>query len=168
MGGKIGSGTPLGDIRRLQEKAQQNIRREIPPGKQNVFVSFVVEDEREVNAFRGQAKKEDSDIEFNDWSVRVPFDSERAEYIKSKIRERIRHCSVTAVYLSERTAGSPWVDWEIRESARLGKGVIAFHAGDAPPRRLPPALTELGIKPIRWTAKGISTAIRDAAPKDTG
>jgi MTH538 TIR-like domain (DUF1863) len=166
MGGKTGSGTPLGELAQLREEAQKVIRREVEPGRQNVFISFVIEDEREVNALRGQAKNEDTAIEFNDWSVKEPYDSERAEYIRAKIRERIRQCSVTAVYLSEHTADSAWVDWEIRESVRLGKGVIAFHAGETPPTQLPKALGEFGIKPIRWTGAGLAKAIRSAEPKE--
>jgi len=54
-----------------------------------VFLSFAHEDINEVNLLRGQAKDEGSAIEFNDWSVREPFDSRRADYIKQKIGERI-------------------------------------------------------------------------------
>ncbi len=167
MGGKTGGSISLGDLAQLRAEAEKAIRRDVEPGKQNVFTSFVVEDEREVNAFRAQAKNEDSEIEFNDWSVKEPYNSDRAEYIRAKIRERIRQCSVTAVFVSDQTASSDWVNWEIRESARLGKGVIAFHVGEMPPKRLPAALIELGIEPIRWTAAGIARAIRNATPKDS-
>ena len=43
-------------------------------------------------------------MEFNDWSLRAPFDSERADYVREGIRERIRQASLTLVYLSEHTA----------------------------------------------------------------
>ena len=71
MGGSSGSGIPLRDVARLQEEARRTIRREAEPGKQCVFISFVAEDGAEVNAFRAQAKNEASDIEFNDWSVKL-------------------------------------------------------------------------------------------------
>jgi len=41
-----------------------------------------------VNLLRGQARNENSDLEFSDWSLSEPFDSKNAEYIKRGIRER--------------------------------------------------------------------------------
>jgi MTH538 TIR-like domain (DUF1863) len=60
----------------------------------------------EVNLLRAHAKNENSDIEFNDHSVREPYDSERADYIRQKIGERIARASVTVACLSENTAQS--------------------------------------------------------------
>ena len=76
-----------------------------------------------VNLLRGQAKNENSNIEFNDYSLKAPFNSKDADYIKRGIREQIRQSSVTVVYLSDKTADSEWVDWEIQESIAMGKGV---------------------------------------------
>jgi hypothetical protein len=57
-----------------------------------------VEDVDNVNLLRGQAKNENSPIEFVDRSVREPYDGNRAEYIKQKISERIRQSSMTVVF----------------------------------------------------------------------
>ena len=170
MGGGIGSGFGLGpkDVKSLEEKVKGALRTSVPAEKQNVFISFVSEDLDEVNLLRGQAKNEDSNLEFNDWSLREPFDSENAEYIRRGIRERIRQCSVTLVYVSERTADSKWVDWEIRESRALGKGVIAVHKGDTPPSRLPAAIQELGYRVVPWNQKEIARAIRAVSVKRNG
>ena len=59
--------------------------------------------ERDVDFLRGQAKNKQSDLEFNDWSLREPFNSKRAEYIKQGIRDRIKKSSVTIVYISDKT-----------------------------------------------------------------
>ncbi len=136
------------------------------PEKRNVFISFAHEDVQQVNLLRGQAKNENSHIEFNDWSLSEPFDSEKSEYVKAGIRERINSSSVTLVYVSENTPASKWVDWEVRESARLGKGVVAVYSGSVPPD-LPQALKELGVSPIPWTQAGLAKAIEDASSKGT-
>jgi hypothetical protein len=141
------------------------LREAAEPSKCNVFISFVGEDINDVNLLRGQAKNESSDIEFNDWSLREPFGSKRAEYIKRGIKDRIERSSVTLVYVSEHTADSKWVDWEIRESVRMGKGVIAVHKGELPPQKLPNALKELKTPLIRWTQKGIAAVIEKASKK---
>lgn len=153
------------DLSRLEDLARKSLRESVEPSKCNVFISFVSEDIDDVNLLRGQAKNERSDIEFNDWSLREPFDSKKAEYIKKGIKDRIERSSVTLVYISEHTAGSKWVDWEIRESARMGKGVIAVHKGESPPQKVPNALKDLKIPMIPWTQKRIADAIEKASKK---
>jgi hypothetical protein len=165
MGGGGGRGPSKEDLSRLEELARKTLREGTEPSKCNVFISFVSEDLNDVNLLRGQAKNESSDIEFNDWSLREPFDSKRAEYIKRGIKDRIERSSVTLVYISEHTADSKWVDWEIRESVRMGKGIIAVHKGKSPPQDVPNALNELKIPIIPWTQKGMAAAIQKASKK---
>ena len=47
-----------------------------------IFLSFVQEDLDLVNLFRGQARNENSALEFSDYSVGEPFDSSNADYIR--------------------------------------------------------------------------------------
>ncbi len=112
-----------------------------------------------VELLRGQAQNEDSTVNFNDWSLRAPFESERAEYIREGVRERIRQASLTLVYLSDHTAGSKWVNWEVEESIKLGKSVVGVYQGEIP-GRLPPAIKKHKIRVIVWTHKGIANALK--------
>lgn len=145
-GGSNGSWSRLGDIRSLEAKAREALRG----GKRNVFISFATEDIDEVNLLRAQAKNENSDLEFNDHSVREPFDSDRAAYIKQKIGERIERTSVCVVYLSDSTAQSNWVKWEVEESLRRGKTVIGVHPQAKAPASHPDWVKEWGIKIVKW------------------
>lgn len=158
MGG-VGRGFKKRELQSLEKFAKDALRDGVQPRKRNVFISFVSEDLGEVNLLRGQAKNENSNLEFNDWSLKEAFDSDKAEYIKRGIRERIRQSSITICYISEDTAKSKWVDWEIRESIKLGKKVIAMHKGDKPPRNLPPAVKEFSIPIVPWTHERISREI---------
>lgn len=147
MGGGSGGGwRSLGDIRALEQRAKAALQG----GRRNVFISFAMEDIDEVNLLRAHAKNEHSDIEFNDYSVREPYDSERAEYIRQKITERIERASVTVVYLSASTAQSEWVKWEVEKSLKLGKRVIALHASDSPPATMPAWVFEHKIAVVAW------------------
>ena len=161
MGG-ISWGTQLTprQRRKLEESAKESLKVGDGERKQNVFISFSSDDLEEVNLLRGQAKNENSNIDFNDWSLRKPFNSEAANYIKRGIRERIRQSSVTVVYISDNTASSEWVDWEIRESIAMGKGVVAMHKGNTPPKRLPKAITEFKIKVVPWNQRQLADAIK--------
>lgn len=162
MGGGGGGGRGLtpDELRDLEQRAKKSMKEAGATGRCNVFISFVAEDLNDVNMLRGQAKNQNSDIEFNDWSLKEPFDSKQAEYIKRGIRERIRQCSVTVVYVSDRTADSKWVDWEIRESIAMGKGVVAMHKGDTPPVRLPKAVTDNKVPVVSWNQKELAKAIK--------
>jgi len=162
-GGGGGRGLTPNELRRLERKAKQSLRSEGNAGKYNVFISFASEDLRDVNMLRGQAKNENSDIEFNDWSLKKPFDSEDADYIKRGIRERIRQCSVVVVYVSAKTADSKWVNWEVQEALAMGKGVVAMHKGDKPPARLPKAVSDNKVPVVPWNQKELVRAVNRQA-----
>ena len=164
MGGSNKGNSLTAYQRSLLEKRAKKIIEEVNGEKtRNVFISFASEDLNEVNLIRAQAKNENSNIEFNDFSLRKPFNSKDADYIKRGIRERIRQSSVTIVYVSDETADSEWVDWEIRESLKMGKGVLAMHKGDIAPKRLPKAITENNINVLPWNQQLINDAIQEQA-----
>lgn len=147
MGGSGGGGySRLGDVKGLEQKAKEALQG----GRKNVFISFSVKDIDEVNLVRAHAKNENSDIEFNDRSVREPYNSERAEYIRSRLKERINQSSTTVVYVSENTARSHWVQWEVKTSLELGKRVIAMYKGDVAPRNMPSWLQHPNITKVAW------------------
>ena len=165
MGGGGGSGRNLtpDELDQLHDKARRVFKESDQPEKRNVFISFASEDLQDVNLLRGQAKNVSSDLELIDHSIKEPIDSKKADYIKQKIREKIKRSSVTVCYLSSNTSQSKWVDWEVRESLKLGKGVVAMYKGDSPPKTLPPVIKEHGIKPVPWNQKAITNAIEKSA-----
>lgn len=149
-GGGGGSSSSLGDTRHLEDRAKE-ILQSGDTGRKNVFISFAHEDLNEVTLLRGQAKNENSEIEFNDFSVKEPYQSERAEYIRQKIRERINQSSMTVVYLSAGTAKSEWVKWEVEKSLELGKKVVATHSGERLPCATPNFISDNSIKVVAWS-----------------
>lgn len=146
MGGSSSGPRRIGDVKDLIERAKDELR-----GKRNVFISFAYEDLNEVNLLRGQAKNENSPLEFNDWSVSEPYDSERASYIKQRISERIAQSSVTVVYLSPHAAASKWVEWEITQSLAAGKKVLGVYSGQIKPTSSFPAISKNGITCVPWS-----------------
>jgi antiphage defense system Thoeris ThsB-like protein len=155
MGGGGGGGSKsIGDLSKLTEEAKQALSRE----RRNVFISFAYEDIDEVNLLRAQSKNELSDIAFNDWSVSEPYDSKNADYIRGQISDRIRAASATVVYLSNATSESPWVKWEVEQSLKHGKKVIAVHAGDKPPSNLPSFIKDQNIGVVPW--KNLATSLK--------
>jgi hypothetical protein len=159
-GGYTPSSTGVSGISRLENIARKELERPTPEPTRRVFLSFRGEDKTLVDLFRGQAKNKNTDLTFIDFSLRVPFNSKNAEYIRRGIRERISQSSVTVVLITETTHKSKWVDWEIRESVRLGKGVIGVRLRDGP---VPKAMREHGCKVVGWNHQEIREAINEAA-----
>jgi hypothetical protein len=112
----------------------------------NVFISFHVDDEREVNLLRGQAKNENFDLEFRDYSVKEPFD----EKWKTQCRERIGQTSALIVMIGENTATREAVNWEIEEAYKQGKKVVGIRIHSDKNHTAPAALVTHGAKIINW------------------
>lgn len=159
MGGGGGGGPSRADLQKLEDIAKKSLRDSDNVSRRNVFISFAYEDLAQVNLLRGQARNEKSDIEFNDWSLREPFNSTRADYIRSGIEDRIRQSSATVVFVSDHTASSKWVNWEINKSVELGKKVIAVYAQGSKPTKQCEAIKKHGIKMIPWSHLGIKNAL---------
>lgn len=165
MGGRSGGGIPSNDMQRLERLAKDKLSEAAAEGAKHVFISFSYEDVNEVNLLRGQAKNENNDLLFDDYSVKEAFNSENSDYIKSQIREKIDRVSVTVVYLSPNSAKSDWVNWEIEESFKRGKGVIGVYKGDHAPAACPKAFSANKCKAVKWSHAAITQAIVDASKK---
>ncbi len=165
MGGSGGGSIPRSDLKQLEEKAKQSLKDATADTSRHVFISFAFEDEDEVNLLRGQAKNDKTELEFDDFSLKEAIKSNNEDYIKQKIRERIDRVSVTAVYLTKDSAKSEWVEWEIAESLKRGKGVIGVYKGDVPPAQLPTAFKQYGLKTVKWAHQDLMQAINKASEK---
>ena len=165
MGGSSGGGLSSSDIKNLEERAKQRLAEAKGDVSRHVFISFDHEDMNDVNLLRGQAKNDKADLQFDDYSVKEPFDSTKADYIKRQIREKIDRCSVTVVYLSDKSASSKWVNWEIEESVKRGKGVVGVYKGDKCPNKLPSSFQQNSCKAVKWEHAALMKAIEDASIK---
>jgi len=151
------------DIDRLENIAREELRRRVPPPRRRVFISFRHTDKPVADMLRGQAKNENSKLDFIDMGLQVPFASENAEYIKQGIHARIEQSSVTLVIVSETTYESEWVNWEIRETLRLGKGVVVVNTTNNPSIRMPDAVNVNmdRVKIVSWNHVEIMDAINE-------
>ena len=161
MGGRSHDSISISDSHELERNAKRLLRES--SDSPHLFISFTVEDEDAVNLLRGQAKNPDTELQFDDFSLKDAINSHDDDYIKRKIRERIDRVSVTAVYLTPASANSKWVTWEIEESLRRGKGVIGVHPGDKPPSKLPSPFHEHGLPVVRWSHSALKEAIANAS-----
>jgi antiphage defense system Thoeris ThsB-like protein len=88
------------------------------------FLSFVQEDLDLVNLFRGQARNQRFDLEFDDYSIKVPFNSSNVDYIGRGITDQIRLATLTICLYGPTTWQSEWVIWELNKTIEMGKPIM--------------------------------------------
>jgi hypothetical protein len=129
----------------------------------NVFLSFVEEDLHMAEMWREQEREEDINLEFYEYPVKKPFDGPDAEYIKDNIRDLLKKVSVTVVLIGRTTYASKWVDWEIRASAEMDKGLLAVDLHPESEHIVPRALKDLGVEILGWEIEEAAIAIEREA-----
>ncbi|PCJ07397.1 MAG: hypothetical protein COB16_10855 [Rhodobacteraceae bacterium] len=108
-----------------------------------LFLSFQMEDKKQVDGVRLMKWNKNMDLEFYDESVRVAYKSTNADYIKRNIREKIRRCSATVCFLGGTTHQSEWVNWELQASREFGNDILLMGLANGPQRlKLPAAVAD--------------------------
>lgn len=125
----------------------------------HVFLSFVQEDLDLVNLFRGQAKRKNGDLSFDDYSVKVPYNSDDAAYIRTQIAGKIRAASVTICLIGPMTSSSTWVKWEVEKSVEVGNKVFGVQLYNGRTHPIPSALTAIKAPVYGWDIDAIVRAI---------
>ncbi len=98
----------------------------MPLPKRRIFISFDHDDTEQVNGFLGLRNILDS-FEFFNHKLDRRIHSADGSYVARVISEEyIRPASVTVILIGNKTAQSPWVQWEIQESIRQGKGLLGI------------------------------------------
>ena len=98
--------------------------------KRRIFISFDHDDTDKVNGFLGLRNIMD-DFEFFNHKLDYRIKSADPDYVGRVIREEyIQPASVIVVLIGNNTAQSKWVQWEIAESLKQGKGILGIRLPD--------------------------------------
>jgi len=142
-------------FKNILQEAEETTRK--PGAVRNVFISFHVEDEAQVNLLRSQAKNEATDLEFRDYSVKEPFD----EKWRTNCKERISQTSATIVAIGAKTASREAVIWEIEESYRQGHKVIGVRLYKDRNDPIPRPMLEHNAPITYWVLNDIKKLLDD-------
>lgn len=151
-GGGGGSGGGSVSSSKSIQSFQSALKDKLEPRVRNVFISFHVEDEAQVDLLRHQAKDNQFGIYFRDYSVKEPFD----EKWKTQCRDRIAQTSACIVMIGPETATREAVLWETNECLRQGKKVIGVRISRYRNDPIPRPLLEHGCPVTDWNLARIS------------
>jgi len=129
-----------------------------------LFLSFHYEDRLQVSGFRLMAHNDNLELDFHDSSVRQAVNSESSSYVRGRIAEKIRYCSVLVCLIGDGTAWRDWVDWEIRKALEFRKGICGVRLKSSR-GRTPEILREIGAPIAKWDLSQIVAAIECAAAR---
>lgn len=133
-----------------------------PSARKRVFLSFQAEDKEQVAGLRLLVSNPSFDLEFYDESVRVPVDSDKAEYVKRVIREKVARTSVTVCLIGDMTYTSRWVDWELEGSANKGNTIIAMALKGIERATFPTLVARMKLQFYAWDPTYLGRLISEA------
>nr|WP_321351880.1 TIR domain-containing protein [uncultured Methanoregula sp.] len=136
-------------VERSDTKPQKSIK-DYSTKKPKVFISFHIDDEAQVNLLRHQAKNSEQ-LEFDDRSVKEPFDEEW----KRQCTERIKKSDIIIVAIGEHTHEREAVEWEINKAHELGVPVIGMRIYKDENHKVPKSMVEHKDKVIPWDLEKI-------------
>jgi hypothetical protein len=92
--------------------------------RRQVFTSFEYSDLMYATLPEAWSANENDDFGFYRERLRVAVSSRDADYIKSRLRPKIRRAIVLLCLIGDKTAQSSWVNWEIATAKEEGKGLV--------------------------------------------
>ena len=159
--GRGGGGSYYGPPSRSPAEAEDTFKSAVEEveetKKKNVFISFDMENEAQVELLRHQAKDNQFGIEFRDYSIKEPFD----EKWKTNCKIRISQTSTLICMIGENTAQREAVIWEINEAYRQNKKVIGVRIHRDKNHPIPKPLLGNEAPIVNWNLAEISKLIDD-------
>lgn len=131
-------------------KSETSKPQKTEPTTRNVFISFHNEDEFQVNLLRIQAKRENTGLEFRDYSVKEPI-----EQWRKNVRDKIENTSATIVMIGPKTATRKNVQYEIEQSYAQGKKVIGVKIYRDRNDPVPELMKRNNAPIVNWNLKDI-------------
>lgn len=127
----------------------------------NVFISHVHEDDPVLQDLKDLISLAGMEVRDGSVTEDKPNDAHNIDYIKHTIlKPRIDWASVLIVLISNDTAESWWVNWEIRYAIHEGKRVIGVFAQGATDADVPEELGKCGDAAIvGWQSQRVVDAI---------
>ena len=126
----------------------------------NVFVSHVHEDDAGLKKLKDLLSSKGMEIRDASINSGKPNEAKSPDYIKSEIlAPQISWAGTFVVYITPKTKGSDWVDWEIEYAEKQGKRIVGIWAHGDNNCEVPDALNKYADAVVGWNGDRIIDAI---------
>lgn len=144
----------------------------MPKEIKDVFISHIHEDDEGLTKLKDLVAKHGLQMRDSSITADKPNNAKDPDYIKQKIlTPQIKWAGTLAVYVSQDTRESEWVNWEIEKAHELGKRIVGIWEYGAKDCEIPEALEKYADAMVGWNGESIIDAITgksDAWYKPTG
>lgn len=131
-----------------------------------VFLSCKDEDMKIVRQL-GLLEKDPHQIELCDEVLNIPFNSNKAKYIRSNIREKIRKSDFTVCIVGNNTYKCRWVNWILHESEKQGTAIIAMALKGSNKAYFPSFIDLNNTNVYEWDHTYLNYLIENFTPVET-
>ena len=126
----------------------------------DVFISHIHEDDEGLSKLKDLVAKHGLQMRDSSITSDKPNNAKDPDYIKREIlTPQIKWAGTLAVYVSEDTCQSEWVNWEIEKAHELGKRIVGIWEHGAKNCEIPEALEKYGDAMVGWNGENIIDAI---------
>lgn len=122
--------------------------------KHNIFISHYGEDEASLDSLKQRLKESGCDVRNSSVEKKKyrPY-KVKDETIARYLRICIRWAKTFIVMIGEHTHERPWVNYEIRQAARLGKQIVGIYMHGCKDKvEIPEAYKRYGGSPLGWNS----------------
>lgn len=128
--------------------------------KRNIFISHVHEDDDLLPKLKELISKAGMDVRDGSINSDKPNNANNPDYIKEKyLKPRIDWASTLVVLITNDTAQSDWVNWEIKYAIEQGKNVVGVYAQGATDADIPEELAKHAAAIVGWQSDRVVDAI---------
>lgn len=102
----------------------------------------------------------DEAFHWHDYSVSVEkaFDVSKKSELKSKLKEKIKHCNCILIMAGMYDSYSEWIDFEIETAAEMGKTIIGVMPWGN--ERIPQIVTMYATEIVGWNSASVVEAVK--------
>lgn len=129
--------------------------------RKNIFISHVHEDDDLLPKLKDLISKAGMDVRDGSINSDKPNAAQNEDYIKREVlAPRIQWASTLVVLITQDTAQSDWVNWEIKHAVEQGKNVVGVFAQGATDADIPDELRKHGdAAVVGWQSERVVDAI---------
>lgn len=125
-----------------------------------VFISHSWKHVKDLNQLRSLLEKRGYfKVEFTEVPPSESINSTNSNYIKSKLRTKIRESDIVLGIAGVYASYSDWIDWELSMAKKNGKSVIGVIPYGS--KRVSSTVSKYALKTVKWNTESIVAAIRD-------